>query len=129
MNTELPSACHCFGCYDGDTIIAFMGVLHQPHAYSSIIKRVSRMVVLPDYQGIGIGYRFLCEVGKYYIKQGFRFTIVTSAKNFIYKLAHSDEWQMYRLNFQNKSSSKSAIDYNRKSVRSNCKTAAFRYRG
>lgn len=130
MNTELATAAKCFGVYDGDNIVAFMGVLHQPHGRNKRIKRVTRMVVLPDYQGIGMGYKFLCIVGKLYREQGFDFSIVTSAKNLIMKLSHSDEWAMYRLNFQNVSNSnKCAIDYRRKTIRSNCKTAAFRFRG
>lgn len=106
-----------------------MGVLHQPHRAASNIKRVSRMVILPDYQGIGIGYQFLCCVGDDYIKNGYQFTIVTSAKNLIHKLAQSDKFCMYRLNIQNKAGNKSAIDYRRSSVRNNCKTGAFKYRG
>lgn len=115
--------------YDGDNIIAFMGVLHQPHGINKKIKRVSRLVVLPDYQGIGIGYRFLNLIADYYTRQGYDFTIVTSAKNLITKLAKADCCGMYRLNIQNICySNKSAIDFKRKSIRSKCKTAAFRYK-
>ena len=70
MNTELASACVCYGLYDEGTIIAFMGVLHQPHGKNAKLKRVSRLVVLPDYQGIGIGYLFLTEIAKQYVSQG-----------------------------------------------------------
>jgi len=36
------------------------------------------LVVLPDFQGIGIGIRLLNIVGDYYKEQGFDFRIVTS---------------------------------------------------
>ena len=47
-----------------------MGVIHQPHSINTKIKRVSRLVILPDYQGIGLGTKFLNEMAKYYSKQG-----------------------------------------------------------
>lgn len=129
MNTELASACRCFGVYDEDNIIAFMGVLHQPHGGNPRIKRVSRLVVLPDYQGIGIGYRFLKIIAEVYHKQGFDFTIVTSAKNLVMRLHKSEHWKMYRLGVTQPSTDKSAIDYKRKSQRNMCKTAGFKYIG
>ena len=129
LNTELASACRCFGVYDGDNIIGFMGVLHQPHGVNTRLKRVSRLVILPDYQGIGIGYKFLCAVAEMYKSQGWQFSIVTSAKNLIHKLYHSDAWQMIRVSYNRCSSVRLSIDYKRKSMRDKCKTASFKYRG
>ena len=106
-----------------------MGVLHQPHGVNKKMKRVSRMVILPDYQGVGIGYKFLCTVAKEYAKSGFDFTIVTSAKNLIYKLANNSGWCMKRLSYNKCSSVKNSIDYKRASMRDKCKTASFEYRG
>lgn len=113
--------------YDENKIIGFIGVLHQPHGYNKKIKRVSRLVILPDYQGIGLGYKFLCEIAKIYHSQGYDVSIVTSAKNFIYKLNQSRKWQIRRLSTNKCSSNKSSIDYKRKSMRSKCKTASFFY--
>ena len=84
-------------------------------------------MILPDYQGIGLGYKFLSMVARYYVEQGFSFTIVTSAKNFIYKLAKSKEWKMIRLGVNRCSTNKNAIDFNRASIRNKCKTASFMY--
>lgn len=128
MNTDLSSACRCFGIYDGETIVGFMGVLHQPHGVNKKIKRVSRLVILPDYQGIGIGYKFLCSVAKMYAKQGYTFSIVTSAKNLIVKLSKSQNWKMIRLSYNKCSSIKSSIDYKRASMRDKCKTASFQFK-
>jgi GNAT superfamily N-acetyltransferase len=129
LNTDLSSACRCFGIYDGETIVGFMGVLHQPHGVNKKIKRVSRLVILPDYQGIGIGYKFLCSVAKMYAKQGYTFSIVTSAKNLIVKLSKSQNWKMIRLSYNKCSSVKSSIDYKRSSMRDKCKTASFFFNG
>lgn len=128
MNSDLSTACRCFGVYDDEKIIAFMGVLHQPHGVNKNLKRVSRLVVLPDYQGIGIGYKFLNVVAAYYAKQGYNFSIVTSAKNFIMKLSKSEKWETRRLSINKCSSNKSEIDFRRESMRNKCKTASFMYK-
>ena len=128
MSGELPSASVCYGVYDGDEIIAFMGVLHQPHGINKKIKRVCRLVVLPDYQGIGIATKFLNRIAQYYIAQGYDFSIVTSAKNLIYALNKSNNWLLQRYSANSCSRDKSEIDYKRKSIRSQCKTASFFYK-
>jgi GNAT superfamily N-acetyltransferase len=117
----------CFGLYDGDSIVGFCGVLHQPHSQNRKLKRVSRLVVLPDYQGIGLGTKFLNVVAEYYTKLGFDFRIVTSAKNMIFALNKSEHWKMIRWSVNKCNSDKSKIDGNRKSKRNDCKTGGFRY--
>lgn len=123
----MPDAAKCFGVYDGIKIIAFMGVLHQPHAVNTKIKRVCRLVVLPDYQGIGIGTAFLDVVAQHYTAQHYDFSIVTSAKNLIVALRHKNKWTMIRYSCNRASTKKSALDKNRASLRSQCKTASFFY--
>ena len=127
LNTDISSACVCYGLFDAGSIVGFCGVLHQPHGKNQKLKRVSRLVILPDYQGIGLGYKFLNCVADHYKKLGFDFTIVTSAKNLIWKLYNSEKWTMHRLGVSVCISNKSAIDYKRASARSNCKTAGFKY--
>lgn len=63
--------------------VAFLAVLHQPTRQRLDLKRVSRLVVLPDYQGVGIGRAFLDAVAALYISQGHMFEIKTSARNLI----------------------------------------------
>lgn len=128
MNTEIADACVCYGLYDDDNIIGFCGVLHQPHGYNDHIKRCSRLVILPDYQGIGLGYKFLTFIADMYTKNGYDFSIVTSAKNLIMKLYNSDKWICQRISVNNCASNKSAIDFKRKSMRNKCKTASFFYK-
>jgi GNAT superfamily N-acetyltransferase len=129
LNSELPSASVCYGLYDNNNIIGFCAVLHQPHGKIKNLKRCSRIVILPDYQGIGLGTKFLNEIAKQYHKLNYEFSIVTSAKNMIHALKKSDKWVMIRYSANKCSSKKSAIDYKRKSMRSNCKTASFIYKG
>lgn len=129
MNTDLPSASVCYGLYEKNNIIGFIAILHQPHGVNKKLKRCSRLVILPDYQGIGLGTKFLNVIAEHYKKQGYDFSIVTSAKNMIYALRKSPKWIMTRYSSNKCSSNKSAIDFKRKSMRSDCKTGGFRYIG
>lgn len=73
-------------------IAGFLSVLHFPHPKVKNIKKVHRLVILPDYQGAGFGIKFLNEIGKYYKKQKQRYTIVTSTPSLINALKKSNEW-------------------------------------
>lgn len=101
--------------------------MHQPHPINKKLKRVSRLVILPDYQGIGLGTRFLNEIAKIYIKQNYDFEIITTAKNLIYALKKSNDWCLFRYNKHKPVFNKSSkIDKNRK-LRE-CTTASFIYK-
>lgn len=113
--------------YDNGTIIAFIAVMTFPHPIIKNARRCSRLVVLPDYQGIGIGYKFLSLVAEMYKRQGFSFTIVTSAKNLIYKMHKSKDWNMIRLSVSGKNTG--SLKNKSQSDRSKVKTASFRYLG
>ena len=80
---------------------------------------------MPDYQGIGLGKKFLEFIAEKYVNHGYDFSIKTSAKNLINALRKSNKWAMISYGTSNCTSNKSAIDYKRKSLRSNCKTASF----
>lgn len=82
---------------------------------------------MPDYQGIGLGTKFLNVIAEHYKQEGFDFRIVTSAKNMINALNGSEKWKMIRWSVNRCNNNKSRIDNNRKSMRNNCMTGGFRY--
>lgn len=92
MNTELMTSAECYGLYEREEQIAFLAVRHMPHPDNKKIKMVHRFVVLPDYQGVGIGGRFLDFVAGHYKEKGFDFRIVSSARNIVEKLSKSKSW-------------------------------------
>lgn len=120
LNGQLNTAAECYGCYDGGEIIAFIGVLHFPHAKNPRIKTIHRLCVLPDYQGIGIGTKFLEFIAANYAAKGFDVKITTSAKNLIAALNKSKMWRLTRYSVPK---TKSKISGN--TTRLNCKTATF----
>lgn len=126
MNTELSSSAQCFGCYnENDEIIGFCAVLHRPHNKILNLKGIHRLVVLPDYQGIGIGIKFLNIVAEYYENQGFEISMVTSAKNMIAALYKSEKW--FCTNYSNANANANLISLN-KTNRTDNLCGRFMYR-
>ena len=78
-------------------LAGFLSVLHFPHPTAKNLKKVHRLVILPDYQGAGFGIKFLNEIGKIYKKQKDRFTIVTSAPSLVFALKKSKDWNCVRM--------------------------------
>ena len=105
------NAANVFIATVNDEIAGFLSVLPQPGRMKGQ-KRVHRLVILPDYQGAGFGIRFLEEVGKEYIKNGWRYTINTTAPSLIYALKKSYKWNCHhygRINGGNNNMGKSGI--------------------
>ena len=54
------------------------------------------MVVLPDYQGVGIGIKFINEVSKHYIENGLNMNLTTTTPALVGGLKRSDKWSLVR---------------------------------
>jgi GNAT superfamily N-acetyltransferase len=78
MNRSLNPAAQIYVAELWGKIIGFIAILHFPHAQVRNMKKITRVVVLPDYQGIGIGKVLMNFVAKFYADLGFRVTITTS---------------------------------------------------
>lgn len=92
LTHDLKVGAKCFGLFDKENIIGFCAVIHFPSPTNKKLKHCHRLVILPDYQGIGLGVRFLTEVAKIYKNQGFDFSIITSAKNLMGGLKRRPDW-------------------------------------
>lgn len=106
-------------------------MLSFPHPWAKNVKRCHRLVILPDYQGIGLGVRFISCVADLFAQSGFRFSIITSARNFCCALAKSPDWVAY--SFQaSKKSNVAKVSPKTKSIlqaeRRSCKMASFYWR-
>jgi ABC-type polar amino acid transport system ATPase subunit/GNAT superfamily N-acetyltransferase len=77
-------------------VAGFLSVLHFPHPKAKDLKKVHRLVILPDYQGAGIGIKFLNEIGNIYKRDKWRYTIMTSAPSLIFALKKSSQWNCIR---------------------------------
>lgn len=59
-------------------------------------KRVHRLVTLPDYQGIGIGTRFIKYVSQQYFDNGFRVNLTTTTPALVGALSKDNNWNLVR---------------------------------
>lgn len=78
--------------------IGFIAYINQPSSHKFYgkyaVKRITRLVILPDYQGIGLGTKLLDFMGKYLKEKGHMCSINTTAKNLIFALSKSKKWSM-----------------------------------
>ena len=117
LNTErLGAGVRCYVAKYGQKPIAFIAVAHT--RMKANYFRVSRLVVLPDFQGVGIGKRLLNFVAELYTSQlDLPFYLVTSNPQLI--RGNVDNWRVKR--FGHGSSGRNDSRINRELVSSNAK--------
>jgi GNAT superfamily N-acetyltransferase/ABC-type thiamine transport system ATPase subunit len=119
LNSKLHTASTSFmACLNGRPV-AFDSYLHFPHPKVRDIKIGHRLVVLPDYQGLGIGGRFEEWLGQYLHERGYRYHNVTSHPALVAYCNRSLRWKLTGRGggFKNKSTvntSRSSIHLKRK---------------
>ena len=95
LSAELAKAARYFVATWRDNPVGFTSFLHQPGLIRNQ-KREHRTVVLPDYQGVGIGNALSAWLGAHLTGQGWRFTSVTSHPAMIRHRLRSPLWRMIR---------------------------------
>ena len=94
MNTELHQAARQYvGVINGE-IVCHTGIIQMPMYKGK--KRVHRLVVLPDYQGIGIGTAFIKEVAKVITQEGYELNLTTTTPALVGALKRDKEWVLAR---------------------------------
>jgi GNAT superfamily N-acetyltransferase len=66
MSQDLNKAAKCFVWIMNDKPVGFIAILPFPHGNIENGYRISRVVVLPDYQGLGIGFQIIDYFGALY---------------------------------------------------------------
>jgi energy-coupling factor transporter ATP-binding protein EcfA2 len=98
LSTSLHGSSRCFVATWQDVPVGFTSYLHQ--AGTRGLKREHRTVVLPDYQGVGIGNALSEWLGARLARQGFRFRSVTSHPALIRHRAQNASWRLERFGHQ-----------------------------
>lgn len=93
LSAGIHTGAVCFGAWIGDTQAAFTSYLHFPHPRTRNIKMGHRLVVLPDYQGLGIGGRLDDWLGQHLYDQGYRYRNVVSHPAMIRAYSSSPRWR------------------------------------
>src|SRR5690606_1917253 len=63
MSAELNRNAQCFALFVDDEPASFAAVLYRPHSRARHIWGVSRLVTLPDYQGLGLAFALVDTLG------------------------------------------------------------------
>lgn len=93
LSNKLNEASKCFLAMWDNKPVAFIAILPFPSGYVKNSYRVSRIVVLPDYQGLSIGHYFLNYISSLYKKNNLRLFIKSSNPSLGEKLLLSKDWK------------------------------------
>lgn len=123
LSSELSNASKCYCLTVNDKLAGFLSLIHFPHPIKCY-KKVHRLVILPDYQGIGLGKLFLNEIGKTITMP---FAITTSQPALINSLKKDNNWAL--TSYGRGKKNKTGIKSFNKVARINVNIATFVYKG
>lgn len=75
-------------------LVCHTGVIQAP--LKKGFKQVHRLVVLPDYQGIGIGTKFITFIAEKYKQDGYTMKLITTTPSIRFALDKSTQWTLKR---------------------------------
>jgi len=98
MSAKLHRAARCYGLWVGKTLTTFCGVLPKPVSNGpkkgTAIAGVSRVVTLPDWQGLGLAFVLMEKLGAAYGAIGKRFRNYPAHPAFVRASDRSKYWEM-----------------------------------
>jgi ABC-type molybdenum transport system ATPase subunit/photorepair protein PhrA len=95
LTADLNRSARCFVGLIEERPAAFAGLIHFPHAQVKNIESVSRLVVAPDFQGLGLGaYDFIEAIGKIVMANGGVMTTHPAHPALIKTWAKSALWKL-----------------------------------
>ncbi len=132
MSAEHHPGAKCFCAFLREQPVAFCSVIHFPHKTGGWWKE-HRTVVLPDFQGVGIGNRLSEYVGSVFRATGKPYRDVTAHPGHVHHRAKSPLWKvtrpMSRMRPQSKKTSLNRGVGTAKTVSSSRLTMSFEYVG
>jgi len=91
LTASLSKTSRNYGCVYNNQLVGFCATM--PSMGHKDVRRIHRVVVLPDFQGCGIGTVFLNEVGRLYRERKLRVTITSSHPGIIRGLERNRNWK------------------------------------
>lgn len=95
LSGEIHSSAKCYTAWIAGRPVAFAAIKHFPHPSPKArnIRQGHRLVVLPDYQGLGIAGRLDDWLGEHLYSQGMRYHNTVSHPAMIRHYAGSPRWR------------------------------------
>ena len=124
---------HYLSSHHNNSAIKFLAEINNtPVAWCSVLplvgykgkRRIHRLVVRGDYQGLGLGHILMNYVAEYYLKKNIQMTICTSLKYFVRSLRKDKHWLLYHQGYSSKNINIKSMNATSSSGRI---TASFKY--
>lgn len=96
MTAALHKAAVCYLLNIDGRPAAFAGVLQRPHPRVHDVYGISRMVTLPDFQGLGLAFVLMGKLGAAYKAIGRRLHMYPAHPSFILAADKSKEWALIK---------------------------------
>lgn len=96
LTNSLNRSARCFALFVGERIAAFSGVLSFPHPKVKNIRRCSRLVTLPDWQGLGLAFVLSDTLGAAYKRLGYRYRTYPAHPALIRAFDRSKMWGLVK---------------------------------
>ncbi len=94
LTSQHNNTARCFVAFVGGAPAAFLSVIHFPHPKVKNMKKLHRLVCLPDYQGIGIGFHIVELISSAYKAAGYRVRSNPSHPALIRSRDRSPHWEL-----------------------------------
>lgn len=96
LSATLHQGARCFGLWVNGRLAAFAGMMHTVHPSKKAqnIMRCSRLVTLPDFQGLGLAHVLIEQVGAAYAGVGKRTHTFPAHPGLVRSFDKSERWSM-----------------------------------
>jgi ABC-type thiamine transport system ATPase subunit len=94
LTKDLNRVARCFALFVEGEPVAFAGVLRRPHPKAKDIMGVSRLVTLPDWQGLGLAFVLVDTLGAAYKAVGERLHTYPAHPALIHGFDRSPKWAL-----------------------------------
>jgi len=115
LDTSMSRSVHCYVLLLGDKPIGFHAAIHSTNRDIHSYWRGHRTVILPEFQGMGIGTAFSDAIAELYVSRGFRYFSKTAHPSFG---EHREKSPLWRATSTNKKSRKASYLLKDGSIRS-----------
>ena len=93
LDEKINKASRCYIGVFNDQVIGYLSTMTMPNGAMKNAWRGHRVVILPDFQGMGVGVRFIEAVAQIHLDEGHRFFSRTSHPRMGNYMGQSKRWK------------------------------------